>query len=206
MKKGISLIALTLLVFVGLRGDTDYKYINAWDTNIYFGHVIYPEAKHDGKDAVVLREGLRSPEVADLNLPLAPGDTIRTSERRCEIQFDTGTVIRIDRNSELKIETILAQSLSSNNQLTNLLLLKGQVYVMYKRYVRKEIFQIITPTTAVKLNHNSVALIESVDDGSTDIFMSEGKGYALYGANENSIRRETIKKSKEFLLKLKSCF
>ena len=200
MKKGITIIALCLLVFVGLRGDNNYKYINAWDTNIYFGHVIYPEAKHDGKDAVVLREGMRSPEVADLNLPLAPGDTIRTSERRCEIQFDTGTIIRIDRNSELKIETILAQSLSSNNQLTNLLLLKGQVYVMYKRYIRKEIFQIITPTTAVKLNHNSVALIEALADGSTDIFMSEGKGYALYGANENSIKREAIKKSQKIMV------
>ncbi len=200
MKKVTSLVVLSLLVFVGLRADTDYKYINAWNTDIYFGHVIYPEAKHDGKDAVVLREGRRTPEVADLNLPLAPGDTIRTSERRCEIQFDTGTVIRIDRNSELKIETILAQSLSSNNQLTNLLLLKGQVYVMYKRYVRKEIFQIITPTTAVKLNHNSVALIESMADGSTDIFLSEGKGYALYGANENSIKRETIKKSQKIMV------
>ena len=127
MKKATSLIALGLLVVTGLSADTDYKYINAWNTDIYFGHVIYPEAKHDGKDAVVLREGRRTLEVADLNLPLAPGDTIRTSERRCEIQFDTGTVIRIDRNSELKIETILAQSLSSNNQLTNLLLLKGLV-------------------------------------------------------------------------------
>ncbi|GAG10141.1 unnamed protein product, partial [marine sediment metagenome] len=87
MKKGITLLVLSLLVFVGANGDTNYKYINAWDTDTYFGHVIYPEAKHDGKDAVVLREGLRTPEVADLNLPLAPGDTIRTSERRCEIQF-----------------------------------------------------------------------------------------------------------------------
>jgi hypothetical protein len=200
MKKAISLVVLCLFVFVGAYGDKNYKYIYWWDTDIYFGHVIYPEAKHDGKDAVVLREGLSRPEVADLNLPLAPGDTIRTSERRCEIQFDTGTVIRLDRNSELKIETILAQSLSSINQLTNLLLLKGQVYVMYKRYVRKEIFQIITPTTAVKLNHNSVALIESVADGSTDIFMSEGKGYALYGASENSIKRETIKKSQKILV------
>jgi len=200
MRKGITVLVLSLLVFVGVRGDTKYKYINAWDTDVYFGHVIYPEAKHDGKDAVVLREGLRSPEVADLNLPLAPGDTIRTTERRCEIQFDTGTIIRLDRNTELKIETILAQSLSSKNQLTNLLLLRGQVYVLYKRYVRKEIFQIITPNTAVKLNHNSVALIKAVPDGSTDILMSEGKGYALYGSNENALKRAAVKKSKRIVV------
>ncbi|UCE42988.1 MAG: FecR domain-containing protein [Candidatus Aminicenantes bacterium] len=200
MKRGISLLILGLLFCIGAYGDTNYKYIYSWDTDIYFGHVIYPEAKHDGKDAVVLREGLRSPEVADLNLPLVPGDTIRTFERRCEIQFDTGTIIRLDQNTELKIETILAQSLSSNTQLTNLLLLKGQVYVMYKRHVRKEIFQIITPNTAVKLNHNSVALIESVTDGSTDILMSEGKGYALYGPTENAIKKESIKKSQKIVV------
>jgi hypothetical protein len=200
MKKAISLVILCLLVCVGTYGQKNYNYIYAWDQDTYFGHVIYPEAKHDGKDAVVFREGSRSPEVADLNIPLAPGDTIRTSERRCEIQFDTGTIIRLDRNSELKIETILAQSLSSSNQLTNLLLLKGQVYVMYKRYVRKEIFQIITPTAAIKLNHNSVALIESLADGSTEIFMSEGKGYALYGADEDSTNRETIKESQKILV------
>jgi hypothetical protein len=200
MKKGISLLILGLFVWIGAYGDTNYKYIYSWDTDIYFGHVIYPEAKHDGKDAVVLREGMGSPEVADVNLPLGPGDTIRTNERRCEIQFDTGTVIRLDRNTELKIETILAQSLSSKNQLTNLLLLKGQAYVMYKRYVRKEIFQIITPNTAVKLNHHAVALIETKADGSTDILLNEGKGYALYGPNENAIKREVIKESKNIMV------
>ena len=200
MKKEISLLILSLFVFVGARGDSQYKYINSWDTDTYFGHVIYPEAKFDGKDAVVLREGQSSPEVADLNLPLAPGDKIITSERRCEIQFDTGTIIRLDRNSELKIETILAQSLSSKNQLTNLLLIRGQVYVLYKRYVRKEIFQIITPNTAVKLNHNSVALIKAIADGSTDILMSEGKAYALYGLNEDAIKRVAIKKSQKIMV------
>jgi hypothetical protein len=200
MKKGISLVIFCLLVFVGVQGNSQYKYIHSWDTDTYFGHVIYPEAKHDGKDAVVLREGQSSPEVADLNLPLAPGDTIKTGERRCEVQFDTGTVIRLDRDSELKIETILAQSLSSRNQLTNLLLIKGQAYVLYKRYVRKEIFQIITPNSAVKLNHNSVSLIKAVADGGTDVYVSEGRGYALYGSNENAIKKKSIKKSQKITI------
>ncbi len=200
MKKGISLVVFCLFVFVGVQGESHYKYIYSWDTDIYFGHVIYPEAKHDGKDAVVLREGQSSPEVADLNLPLAPGDTIKTGERRCEIQFDTGTIIRLDRDSELKIETILAQSLSANKLLTNLLLIRGQAYVLYKRYVRKEIFQIITPNSAVKLDHNSVSMIKTMADGSTDVHVSEGKGYALYGSNENAIKRTAIKKSQRITI------
>jgi hypothetical protein len=193
MKKGISLIIISLLLSLGVWADSHYKYIY-WDTEIYFGHVIYPEAKHDGKDAIVLREGQPQPEVADLNLPIAPGDTIRTTERRCEIQFDTGTIIRLDRETELKIETILAQSLSANNKLTNLLLTKGQVYVMYKRYVRPEIFQIITPNTAVKMNDKSVAMIKVKPDMSTGIQINEGKAYALFGPDEDSSKKETIKK------------
>ncbi len=193
MKKGISLIIISLIFSLGAWADSQYKYIY-WDTEIYFGYVIYPEAKHDGKDAIVLREGQARPEVADLNLPIAPGDTIITTERRCEIQFDTGTIIRLDRETELKIETILAQSLSAKNKLTNLLLTKGQVYVMYKRYIRAEIFQIITPNTAVKMNDKSVAMIKVKPDWSTDIHVNEGKTYALFGLDEESTKKETIKK------------
>ena len=200
MKRGISLAVIGLLVCAALHGGTSRNHIHVWNTDIYFGHVTYPDAKHDGKDAVVLREGELSPEIADLNLPIAPGDTIKTNDRRCEIQFDTGTIIRLDRNTELKIETILARSLSSKKLLTNLLLFKGQIYIMYKRYVRKEIFQIITPNTALKLNHNSVALIDSSSEGSTDIHMSEGKGFALYGPNENFIKRKAVKESQKIMV------
>lgn len=194
MKKGIPLIILCLFAFTGVQADSHYKYIHAWDAEIYFGHVTYPEAKHDGEDAYVLREGNRTPELADLNLPLAPGDTIRTKGRRCEIQFDTGTIIRLDQGSELKIETILARSLSSKNRLTNLLLMRGRVFVMYKQYVRKEMFQIITPNAAVKLDHKSVAMIDVQSGGSTDVVIKEGKAHMLYGPNENAIETNSIKK------------
>jgi hypothetical protein len=195
MKKVLLLGVCVLVLVTGAWSDSQYKYIYSWDMDVYFGHVIYPEAKHDGDDAIVLREGQTMPEVADLNLPLAPGDTIKTFGRRCEIQFDTGTIIRLDRNTELKVETILAQSLSSRDQLTNLLLLQGQIYLMYKRYVRKEIFQVITPNAALKLNHKSVAMVHAQRDGNTDVLMKEGKAYVLYGSSANSIKRETIKKS-----------
>jgi hypothetical protein len=180
---------------IGVGGDSHYRYIYSWDTDVYFGHVIYPEAEHDGQDALVVREGQTKPEIANLNLPVSPGDTIKTSGRRCEIQFDTGTIIRLDRNTELKVETILARSLSSRNQLTNLLLIRGQIYLMYKQYVRKEIFQVITPNAAVKLGHQSVAMIRAKPDGQTDVLMKEGKAHVLFGMNENAIQREAVKKS-----------
>jgi len=194
MKKGIPIIILCLFAFTGVQADSHYKYIHAWDAEIYFGHVTYPEAKQDGEDAIVLREGNRTPEIADLNLPLAPGDTIRTKGRRCEIQFDTGTILRLDQGSELKIETILARSLSSKNRLTNLLLMRGRVFVMYKQYIRKEMFQIITPNAAVKLEHKTVAMIDAQAGGSTDVVIKQGKAHMLYGPNENAIETNIVKK------------
>ena len=108
--------------------QSHYRYIQDPKTAVYFGHISFTEAQHDGKDPVVLREGSTIPEVAVLNFPIAPGDTISTPDnRRCEIQFDSGTIIRLDSNTEIKIETILAQSLSSSSKITNFVLSKGQI-------------------------------------------------------------------------------
>ncbi|MBN1224179.1 MAG: FecR domain-containing protein [Candidatus Aminicenantes bacterium] len=188
----VSVLLLTPLLF----SDSRYAYTPAPDLDIYFGHISYTEVKFDGNDAVVLREGKVKPEVAVLNLPLAPGDTILTTDnRKCELQFDTGTIIRLDHNSEMKIETILAQSLSSRKKITNFVLRKGHAYIMYKRHCRKELFQFITPNVAVKLSHNCIALVNSREDGGTDIQIIEGKAYALHGTDEKNSRELKIKKS-----------
>jgi hypothetical protein len=196
-KKLVSLGAFILILFLPCftYSKSNYKYVNSPKTDIYFGHISYTEVKHDGKDPVVLRVGEREAEVAVLNFPLAPGDTIWTTEnRRCEIQFDTGTIIRLDLSTELKIETILAQSLSSDKKLTNFVLNKGQVYIMYKRYRIPEIFQVITPTAAVKMKHRTVAMINVREDESTDIQIRLGRAYVVYGPDEQNIDEKKIKK------------
>jgi uncharacterized membrane protein YgcG len=165
--------------------------------NVYYGHISFTEVKHDGKDPVVIREGKPSEEVAVLNLPLTAGDTILTSDvRRCEIQFDTGTILRLDVNTELRLETLLADSLSSKQKMTNLVLERGRVYVMYKRYTGREVFQVKTPKTAVKLDHNSVALIHARNDYSTDVRVLEGKVYVMFGP-EDLLDFTTAKVKKE---------
>ncbi len=183
------------------RSQSDYEYIYSPGTDIYFGYITYTEVKHDGNDPVVIREGEESPQVAELNFPILPGDTIRTSGiRRCEIQLDTGTIIRLDLNTELKIETIMAKSLSSRRKVTNFLLNKGEMYIMYKKYNYPEIFQVITPTASTKLSHGTVALIRVVEDGSSDIQVKRGKALVLYGPGEESLESETVKKSMSLLI------
>jgi hypothetical protein len=180
---------------------SQYQYIRSPKTDFYFGHISYTEVKNDGKDPMVIREGEEKPEIAVLNLPLIPGDTIRTPEgRRCEIQFDTGTIVRLDFATELKIETIMANSLSTKNKISNLLLNKGMIYIQYKRYNRPEIFQVVTPNAAIKLKHKTVAMVNAREDGKTDIHMRFGEIYVLYGPDENNLEGRTIKKSGELTI------
>ncbi len=196
-KKLVSLGVFVLILFIPCftYSKSNYKYVYSPETDIYFGHISYTEVMHDGKDPVVLRVGAKEAEVAVLNFPLAPGDIIRTTERRrCEIQFDTGTIIRLDVATELKIETILAQSLSSSKKLTNFVLNKGQVYIMYKRYRIPEIFQVITPTAAVKMKNRTVTMINVREDESTDIQVKLGRAYVVYGPDEQNIDEKKIKK------------
>jgi hypothetical protein len=100
----------------------------------------------------------------------------------------------MDINTSLKIETVLAESLSSGKKLTNLVLLDGQIYVMYKRYNRGEVFQILTSNTAIKLNHHSVGFVNAKEDGTTDIQIKEGKGHVMYGPDEKHLKKKKLKK------------
>ena len=202
-RKLVSIVAFVLIILLphSVYSKSHYKYVHSPKTDIYFGHISYTEVKYDGKDSVVVRDGEREADVAVLNFPIVPGDTIRTTDsRRCEIQFDTGTIIRLDLATELKIETILAQSLSSRKKLTNLVLNKGQVYIMYKRYNYSEIFQIITSNTAVKMKHRAVAMINAREDGSTDIQVKLGKAYVVYGPDEQNIDEKRISKSERLAI------
>lgn len=178
-----------------------YNYIPDPNSDVYFGHISYTEVKYDGKDPQVLREGRKVAEIAVLNMPLVPGDTILTTEsRRCEIQFDTGTIIRLDLETELKIETVLAQSLSSRNKVTNLILHKGQIYIMYRKYNSKELFQVITPSAAVKMKHRTVAMIKALEEGGTDVQVKLGKVYVLYGADESKIEEKRVDKLERLII------
>jgi hypothetical protein len=169
--------------------------------DFYYGYISFVEAKGDGNDPVVVREGGTEPVQAVVNLPLGPGDVIRTtSERRCEIQFDSATIVRLDVDTELKIETILARSLSSSQELSNLFLSRGRIYVMYKEYNGREMFQILTPAAAVKLKHKSVAMIRASADGSSDVQVKYGKANVLFGKSEAEIDRETVGKAERVII------
>ncbi len=188
-------------VFSAFLRASDNARIAGVKGDLYFGHISLSEAKLDGDDPTVQRDGAGLREPAVLNLPIGPGDVIRTtSVRRCEIQFDTGTIIRLDVDSEITIETILAPSLSSSTSLSNFVLSKGRLYVMYKRYNGRETFQILTPNAAVKMNHGVVALVGFSKDGTTDVQVQSGRASVLFGTDAAHSRDRSVKSPGRFLV------
>jgi len=158
----------------------------ASESSIY-GHISFVDQR-----ATVLRAD-GSEEPAAVNLPLVPGDTVSTPvDGRCELQFDNGTVVRLDKDSRLHIASVLARSLTSSWDVTTLDLEKGQVYALPQHY-EHEMFQIVTPNAAVHLKSRVVATIRLDDDGGTSFFSDGGKFKVLYGADSLSLKTATVK-------------
>ncbi len=179
IRRILAVAAICLVPVLSWARPADhYRVVNGPD-RFYYGHISLVEA--DGgslKPFVTNDDGKRQEAV--LNLPIVPGDTVSApSGTRCEILFDTGTVVRLDSGSEIKIETVLAASLSSARDISNLVLVRGSIYIMYREYDRREMLQVLTSSAAVKLKHRSVASIEAADDGSTMTRVRFGKAEVM---------------------------
>ena len=193
LKRGVWLSGV--LLSAALAFPADHYRVAGQAGDLYFGHISFIEAKSDGIGPTIQREGSVLTEPAILNTPIGPGDIIRTTDvRRCEIQFDTGTIVRMDTGTELKVETILAGSLSADTGLSNLVLSAGRIYIMFKEYDERETFQVLTSAAAVKLKHGSVVVIAASEDGPTDVRVRIGKASILYGAEAARARTRTVKK------------
>jgi len=161
---------------------------------IIYGHI----SLVDIGATVIRQDGTENS--ASVNLPIVPGDQIITGEKgRCELQFDNGTVIRLDENSRLKVTTVLAPMITSSKKITTLHLLKGQVYSMPQSYNR-EIFQVITPNAAFYLTKRSSSIIRYSDNGDTTVNAISSSFSVLYGANIDSVKREKIKSGKTYII------
>jgi hypothetical protein len=192
--------AVLLVAAGGLWAADHYKVVDRAG-DFYYGHVSYIEDGPAGAVPTILREGRAEPEAAVINLPVGPGDTVRTTaERRVEIQFDTGTIVRLDFATALRVETILARSLSQLDQLSVMTLDRGRIYIQYREYDRKEMFQVLTSNAAVRLKHNSVALIALGPDGATEAQVKYGRGRVLFGPDERSLDERAVQKGERLIV------
>ena len=159
-----------------------------------YGHVSFVE-----EQAIVIRSD-QAEQKAVVNLPLVPGDTIVTGGNgRCELQFDNGTVIRLDKNSRLRLTTVQAPTLTSNWKVSTLHLLQGQLYTLPQTY-NQELFQIITPNAAVKLQTRTAATIRFNDGLGTTLFSDAGKFRVLYGADSKALTEIKVKSGQAYVI------
>lgn len=173
--------------------NTHYSYVKQPDAPVYFGHIAYCDLRGDESDPRVLHQGRADADRAVPNTPLLPGDTIVTGTgRRCEARFDTGTVIRLDGSTRLRLETILAQALTKATGVTNLLLEQGRVSIQYHDYDDAEVFQVLTPTAAVKFRDSAVATVDREADGSTGVETDRGSVKVLFGRATGKTRKKTV--------------
>ncbi|MBC7364748.1 MAG: FecR domain-containing protein, partial [Candidatus Aminicenantes bacterium] len=194
------LVFLVLLTaYLAIAGEKHYTLSNG-EKDFYFGHISYLPEDIGTKNPEVLRSGFMAGEEVQLNFPVVPGDVIITYDRPCEIQFDTGTIIRLDVNSRLKVETILAQTLSSEQKLSSLFLEKGRMYVMYTAYNSWEIFQLVTPSAALKMRNHTVLAVSQDGPDSTRISVRQGSTKVLFGPDEKNLKAQTIKKGENAII------
>lgn len=170
------------------------------ERNFYYGYISYIPEEPGARVPEVIRVGLTGPEPVRLNFPLGPGDVIVTYDKPCEIQFDSGTIVRLGTDTRLKIETIMAQSLSSDDQLSNLVLEKGQIYLMYTAYNSWEVFQLLTVNAALKMKNKTVLIVRVTDDGETRLMVKKGKANLLYGPSARELKTLTARKGNSFLV------
>lgn len=163
------------------------------------GESIYGHISYVDRDAIVIRQD-KTEHKAVVNLPVAPGDQVVTGEKgRCELQFDNGTIIRLDKDSRLKVTTVLAPSLTSRWKITTFHLMRGGLCSMNTNYNR-EMFQIITPNAAFDLKKRATAFIRLKTSGDTFVFARRGKFKVMYGEDIDSLKTEIIRAEKGYTI------
>lgn len=196
MKKYLMMLMMFIVALVIAGGNLSGS--NPEEGSIY-GHISYIE----GNPKVIRAD--ETQEDAVVNLPVAPGDLLLTNDNsRCELQFDNGTVMRLDKQSRLKVTTVLAKSLTSKWKITTLELQEGKLYSINQSYNRER-FQVITPNAAINLINNSMATI-MLKSGETHLACDRGKFEVMYGGEVNNLQADTVRKGEGFIVTVDNKF
>ncbi|MDQ1351237.1 MAG: FecR protein [Acidobacteriota bacterium] len=190
MKKYLMMSIMFILALI-IAGGILYG-SNPEEGSIY-GHISYIE----GNPKVIRAD--QTQEDGVVNLPIAPGDVVLTNDNsRCELQFDNGTVMRLDKQSRLKVVTVLAKSLTSNWKITTLELQEGKLYSINQSYNR-ECFQVVTPNAAINLKNNSMATI-MLKGGESHLACDRGKFDVMYGGEIKNLQADTVHKGESYIV------
>ncbi len=113
---------------------------------------------------------------ASVNLPLLPGTKIWDPERgRSEIQFFSGSYLRMSENTEVDITNL---SMGSNGDVIQVGVPQGRSYINYAGSdVRDSVFQVDTPVTSIMAYGPSKFQVDIYNDGTTEVSVLRGSVY-----------------------------
>jgi hypothetical protein len=139
----------------------------------------------DGGATIVRADSERGePDAASVNAPLFPGDALRTNgSQRVEVQLAGGTLVRVDRTSDLTFQSLPNPSAKYHDN-TVLALNAGTVSVA-SRLGEKEEFRIDTRGASIYLLGEGEFRIESDDRGVTQV--ASRRGVAEVVGNDASV-------------------
>lgn len=104
---------------------------------------------------------------ASVNMPLREGDRLWVpDESRAEVQFQTGTVVRLDEESALDILRVDGSS-------AQFYLAQGRAYLNFWN-VTEGFLQIDTPLTSVTVSTRSIFMVDVADNGTTELSVLKG--------------------------------
>lgn len=162
MRKLIFALIFTLIPTVVLAADRSQSYVTF----------------DDGASTILQAFDHREIAVR-LNLPVYPGDELRTSRRgRTEVRLSDGNVVALDRNTSLRFESIL-DSIEGESDQTVLLLEQGQVIV--HRFDRSG--------SPLRLDTQSASYISS--SGAIYSVEADGRGSDLLSVFDGSVEVRT---------------
>jgi hypothetical protein len=123
-------------------------------------------------------------ERAGVNAPIFPGDTVRTGgDQRVEIQLADGTIVRLDRGSELVFQSL--PDPSSRFQDNSVLALNaGRMRIASEPRDKNE-FRIDTPDASIYLNGSGEVRVET--DGARGTRVESVRGVAEVVGNDSSV-------------------
>lgn len=109
-------------------------------------------------------------EEAEVNMPIAEGDRVGTTDGRAEIYLGRGAYLRLDRKTKIDFTSLPRRG----NDLTQVRVWSGNIYLSVKDLEEEKSIEIHTTDVSVYILDQGLYRIDVREDAETDIFVFHG--------------------------------
>ncbi len=153
-------LAILLLLFAAISHAEDQEY-----TNNSFARLSYVKG-----NAFVQRSSELAYEEGMVNMPIAEGDRVGTTEGRVEVYFAKSKYIRLDNDTKLDFIYLPKKG----NDLTQIRIWSGHVYLSVNSLAREKSFEIHTADVSIYVLDEGLYRIDVRENQETEIFVFSG--------------------------------